>query len=425
MKIYLSVFGALLGIGVCLSGSAPVLAQGVSTYMEDAAAQLISKSDEQRDVIRKSAPVHSQAQLAEYLAKAKESDSPLNLLSPQARTRFVDSLRFNERGVTSFYYADIESELSRGQAYDLLSVFGLQDTLHVMRNIRVSNDRDRFIPRTVAGNETLYDRLANFNAQFSGQSGQVRSRAVIGLYRQLTATARPCLRGSASPFDTDDLFRATAFVEIYSRDRSDVDTLGCLYRQLEASGKATDWHTRAYAGALVTVARYADANALRQKSSLLDLPVLPRLQVAKHAGVQGWRMLLLQDAAHARVESWRPVAHRAYVVVVVHPGCGFSVRALLEIEKRPELQWLQEDLLLLVPPGKSLPVGDLLAWNNAHPQLPMRPMYLRADWERLASLDTPTFYLVRDGEVLYVFEGWPNAKGLAGLQQALEHERQR
>ncbi|WP_245149932.1 hypothetical protein [Xanthomonas axonopodis] len=28
-----------------------------------------------------------------------------------------------------------------------------------------------FIPMAVAGNETLYDRLANFNAQFHGQSG--------------------------------------------------------------------------------------------------------------------------------------------------------------------------------------------------------------------------------------------------------------
>ncbi|KOR42696.1 hypothetical protein ADT25_13870 [Xanthomonas oryzae] len=147
MKIYFSMAGALLGLGVCLSGSAPVLAQDVSSSTNDAAAQLVSKFDEQRNVIRKSAPVHSQAQLAEYLTKAKESDSPLNLLSSQARARFVDSLKFNERGVTSFYYADIESELSSGQAYDLLSVFGLQDTLHFMRNIRVSNDRDREVMR--------------------------------------------------------------------------------------------------------------------------------------------------------------------------------------------------------------------------------------------------------------------------------------
>ncbi|UXA51583.1 hypothetical protein M0D45_12610 [Xanthomonas prunicola] len=280
-----------------------------------------------------------------------------------------------------------------------------------------------YVPTAIAGNYKIYDRVANFNAQYRNQVGQTRSRAVVALYRQLSATTRPCLNRGITHFDADDLFRATAFVEIYSKDPVDVDTLGCLYHRLAASGKATDWHTRTYIGALVTVSRYNEANALRQQMSLLDLPVLPQLHFTGRAAAQGWRILSLQDAAHASVEAWHPVAHSAQVVAMVHPACHFSVRALLEIERRPDLQWLRENLLLLVAPGRTLPVEDLLSWNAAHPQLQMHPMYLRADWEKLASIDTPTFYIVRDGEVIYVFEGWPNTKGLQGLQQTLEHER--
>jgi len=267
--------------------------------------------------------------------------------------------------------------------------------------------------------EALYQQLVNANAQLRDETGQARGEAVVRLYRQLTADAHPCAQVAAADSNTDDLFRATAFAELYSLEATDVDTLGCLYRTLAVSGAATDWHTRTYVGALVSVSRYAEANALRLHAAMPSMPVLPQLEVSPAAAEPGWRMLALKDATHAWVDAWKPAAHRAYVVAVVHPACAFSVRALSDIEQRPELKWLRDDLLLVVPPDASLPVSGLLTWNAAHPRLPMHPMYLRSDWKALTSLDTPTFYLVRDGQVLSSFEGWPNAAGMATLQAAM------
>jgi len=267
--------------------------------------------------------------------------------------------------------------------------------------------------------DTLYGQLADLNAQLRGETGQSRGDAVVRLYRRLIADVHPCSQAAAGDFNNDDLFRATAFAELYSLEAADVDALGCLYRKLAAAGVSTNWHAQAYAGALVTVSRYAEANALRQRAAAPGLPVLPQLKVSWADTRQGWRMLSIQDRMHAQVQAWNPDAHRAHIVAVVHPACAFSVRALSEIEQRAELHWLRDNVLLVVPPDASLPLDGILAWNTAHPRLPMHPMYLRADWKALASLDTPTFYVVRDGQVLESFEGWPNPAGVAALQAAV------
>ncbi|QNH11670.1 hypothetical protein [Xanthomonas sp. SI] len=148
MKWQLTVACMVLGLGIFLGDSAALQAAQVGDgAAEDVAAQLSSNYNEQQKILRKNAPVHSAAQLAAYLAAPKGSGSPLDSLSPAARARFVDSLKFNEGGVTSFYYADIESELTGSQAYALLSLFGLQGTLQFMPNIRVDSDSDREIMR--------------------------------------------------------------------------------------------------------------------------------------------------------------------------------------------------------------------------------------------------------------------------------------
>lgn len=270
-----------------------------------------------------------------------------------------------------------------------------------------------------AAASTLYEQLASLNAQLRSESGQARSDAVVRLYRQLTADVHPCVEEGAGDFNDDDLFRATAFAELYSLEAADVDTLGCLYRKLAAAGALTNWHTQTYAGALVSVSRYSEANELRTRTEVPGLPVLPELQVVRASAGQEWRMLSIQDRMHAQVQAWNQHAQHPQVVAVVHPACAFSVRALSEIEQRPELQWLRDNLLLVVPPDASLPLNGLLEWSAAHPTLAMHPMYVRADWKPLTSLDTPTFYLVRDGQVIDSFEGWPNPQGLAALRAGL------
>lgn len=152
MRLQLLTANAVIGLGILLGNPANVhAAQFGDSAAEDVAVRFSNNYNEQQKIMRKNAPVHSNALLAAHLMKAKDSGSPLNLLSPTARARFVDSLKFNEGGVTSFYYADIESELTSSQAYELLSLFGLQSMLQYMPKIRISSDEDLDIMRAYGG----------------------------------------------------------------------------------------------------------------------------------------------------------------------------------------------------------------------------------------------------------------------------------
>ncbi len=108
----------------------------------DAAPAAAAKHVDAQDASRlPTAPIRSAEQLDRYLASA-DASSPLALLSPASRKRFIQSLRFNATGVTSFTYADIEAELSASQACRLLTLFGIEHTLASMRKIRIENQED-------------------------------------------------------------------------------------------------------------------------------------------------------------------------------------------------------------------------------------------------------------------------------------------
>ncbi|MCC4598276.1 hypothetical protein NRY95_06625 [Xanthomonas campestris pv. phormiicola] len=152
MKWQTAIACSALGLGMIFSSSAPLqAAQAADKAAELVAAELSSSYSEQQKIIRKNAHIHSPSGLAAYISKNNASDSPLNSLSPAARKRFIDSLQFNDGGVTSFYYADIESQLTSSQAYELLSLFGLQGTLQFMPKLRINTASDREIIRAFGG----------------------------------------------------------------------------------------------------------------------------------------------------------------------------------------------------------------------------------------------------------------------------------
>nr|WP_249030908.1 hypothetical protein [Xanthomonas oryzae] len=108
----------------------------------DAAPAAAAKHVDAQDASRlPTAPIRSTEQLDRYLANA-DASSPLALLSPASRKRFIQSLRFNANGVTTFTYNDIEAELSASQACRLLTLFGIQHTLASMRKIRIETQED-------------------------------------------------------------------------------------------------------------------------------------------------------------------------------------------------------------------------------------------------------------------------------------------
>jgi hypothetical protein len=72
------------------------------------------------------ATITSRSQLNQYLEQTAGKGSPLDALSPGGRERFLESLRFGEKGLGSFRYTDLLAELTAAQTKRILSLFGAQ-----------------------------------------------------------------------------------------------------------------------------------------------------------------------------------------------------------------------------------------------------------------------------------------------------------
>lgn len=98
----------------------------------------------QRAIDEARAPVKSASDLRDYLA-TESATSPLSHLSPAAKQRFLDSLVFGEKGLGSYSYEPLQSELTASQIYDVLSLFGAQATTHLIKGAAIETNADRLI----------------------------------------------------------------------------------------------------------------------------------------------------------------------------------------------------------------------------------------------------------------------------------------
>jgi hypothetical protein len=69
--------------------------------------------------------------------------SPLRYLSPAAQKAFLDSLTFNENGLTGFKSALLEADLTPTQIEEVLALFGHQRLVIMFPKAKVSSPRDK------------------------------------------------------------------------------------------------------------------------------------------------------------------------------------------------------------------------------------------------------------------------------------------
>ncbi|QAU24123.1 hypothetical protein EO087_09075 [Dyella sp. M7H15-1] len=135
------VVGVVIG-SVSFSAYAQKNVEVSALEVDVSASQYVMQSNE---IAAKLAPVKAIDDLKACIARTPVDSSPLNYLSPAAKSRFLSSLQFNEKGVSSFSYADLEAEMTPSQIYEVLSLFGIQRTVSFMKRARVMNDTDRLI----------------------------------------------------------------------------------------------------------------------------------------------------------------------------------------------------------------------------------------------------------------------------------------
>ena len=88
------------------------------------------------------AAIRSNEDLQRFLMSPQSIDSPLNAMSEAGRQRFLGSLRFNEKGLTAFGYADLETELTPTQIYRILKLFGAERDAAFFSRARIETEDD-------------------------------------------------------------------------------------------------------------------------------------------------------------------------------------------------------------------------------------------------------------------------------------------
>ena len=181
-----------------------------------ATPQLFGSSAEQQQPT-----IVSSAELSQYVSQDSSDASPLAALSPEAKQRFLGSLRFTSRGLASFSMDDL-SALTATQAYAILHLFGAESYLKAVEPRIVTSEDQSLINSDVHPDVVLYNyiceesraiacplhdkfvlRIAN---RFSGYQYLDRSALWGGAQSSLLGSRRWLVSDSSSCFQLEIKF---------------------------------------------------------------------------------------------------------------------------------------------------------------------------------------------------------------------------
>lgn len=212
------------------------------------------------------------------------------------------------------------------------------------------------------------------------------------------------------------LFRAVHAAYFYTLSDELIPDLEASFDRLRADSSERPEETRQMAAAFVASRRFERARELRRDAGMEAVPLL-EVQ-AEDAGT-GPRVMRFLSQHKAVVEPWR--MEGIGLVVVAHPGCGFSRAALAAISQDAALRrWLSRHGMFLAPQEQTEDLAAFARWAEANPGLRIRVTYRRDDFPFIDYWSTPNFYVMRDGEVVSRVGGWPRGRDTLVLREALE-----
>lgn len=99
-----------------------------------------------------------------------------------------------------------------------------------------------------------------------------------------------------------------------------------------------------------------------------------------------------------------------WLIIEVHPDCGFSRRAMAYLAENKKIlaELVAARIIWLVSQADGQALPSVLRWNDSQPDFEMVLSYRDEQWPRgISFLEYPVFNLVRDGRVVSKLRGWP------------------
>jgi len=366
-------------------------------------------------------PVQTLAAWRQVIASG--APTPLDALTPYGKRRFIDSMRWGERGLGGFSTAPLVRELDERElgavlrwldagAYQAMLARGIVGA--PLRLPAPSADVDA---RLVQFERFVDDEHAR-RRDADAPATAVGSPAVLQRWRELFGNRMGAAALARQPTgDLLPLFDAASRADDDNPDSPAFAELLLIHRALAARGIDTRRTLDATVlDALLAARRFEEARAFAAARPHLGqaVPLVDNALAPDFAG----RSVFDYDAARNTLRrSALPYPSGTELVMVVGAGCHFSQDALQAIATDAAFQARLRGarLLLVTPPRAPIPLGYIAAWNAAHPALPIRiPADARA-WQAVDVQGTPEFYLLDQGRRIGKVSGWPAAGNRAAV----------
>lgn len=206
-----------------------------------------------------------------------------------------------------------------------------------------------------------------------------------------------------------------------ARPEAHREIVGELLRRSKASDQAlADFHA-----ALVAARRWEEARAFSERFPALPLETLPELR-DERSDAASPAVLRPDPSAKVLVRQSVVLGKGAQLVVVSHPDCGFSRRAIAALESDDALdRALPARRLYLAPTFGRLGFDRINQWNAQHPRFPHVLVDRPAEWTFIQTWATPQFLFLVDGKLVEAVTGWPGDDQAAVLLAAAQRVRTR
>ncbi|MGH8427590.1 MAG: hypothetical protein ACRES7_06370 [Gammaproteobacteria bacterium] len=370
------------------------------------------------------APIHSRAELDAYLKTTAGSGSPLDVLAPDARRRFLASLQFGRGGLAGFSTADLQY-LSAEQVYQILSLFGQQGyTPDIAGNLtRTASPRTRSQPVKPSTVQKRFDVYWDFIRQVGAESSAEEASPAGREYEKLFASDQK--EDKIRSYDESDvrlLLRAAGMAAFATREAEYSRDMVLDLNELERRHAAVLPDYRQTYEALINTRLFAAAQKFYAAHP--SAARTPPPDYLDEAGVvePGTPTVLMVSTTQREVIR-RPVAldASAQVVILTDPQCHFCAYFLDALQSRPQLRrLLEEHALWITPPSGVLDFDTLQQWDRAHPAERIDIMYRLQEWPMVKDLAAPTFYFLQNGSLVTTVVGWPRNGNFEKLQAALK-----
>ena len=275
--------------------------------------------------------------------------------------------------------------------------------------------------QSVNGAESQYNSLhATERATFKLRE-QDQIKAITQRYEEVFPRFTPAGLRKAEAQSLHWLFKSAYLAAFYSRGERYLNDLRLTLFEMERREAATAEHHTLFYGALVGYRELDEARAFLSRHPTLDVeptPAIDRVAALKGGQVPVYGVDRYQHKLH---EQGLDISSGTHLVVVAHPLCSFSRSAMQAVEMHRDIvATLDGNVVWLAPVDLQLHFAQLQEWNRAHPEVIVVLARRRQDWPMIKSWSTPQFYLIRDGDVIDHFSGWPrDGSGRARLVQML------